>query len=82
MLGGSVVGMTVGAEATLARERGLCYAALCIVTNSALQANAHEIREAARAGADRATEHVFHAALGVRENRECGCRAAPAAGRL
>ncbi|MEN3033418.1 MAG: S-methyl-5'-thioinosine phosphorylase [Aquificaceae bacterium] len=34
-LGASVVGMTGGPEATLARELGICYAKVCIVTNLA-----------------------------------------------
>jgi 5'-methylthioadenosine phosphorylase len=34
-LGGDVVGMTGAPEAALAREAGLCYAALCTVTNLA-----------------------------------------------
>ncbi len=32
-LGGDVVGMTGVPEAVLAREAGLCYASVCIVTN-------------------------------------------------
>ncbi|MCX8204482.1 MAG: MTAP family purine nucleoside phosphorylase [Candidatus Nezhaarchaeota archaeon] len=35
VLGGDVVGMTVATEAALAREAGLCYAVLCLVTNMA-----------------------------------------------
>jgi len=49
VLGGDVVGMTIASEATLAREAGLCYAALCIVTNMAAglqrRVSAEEVEE-------------------------------------
>jgi 5'-methylthioadenosine phosphorylase len=32
---GDVVGMTIGQETILAREKGICYAALCVVCNMA-----------------------------------------------
>ena len=35
MLGGDVVGMTGLPEATLAREREMCYSSICIVSNFA-----------------------------------------------
>ncbi|MFH1523000.1 MAG: MTAP family purine nucleoside phosphorylase [Patescibacteria group bacterium] len=35
VLGGDIVGMTMGSEATLARELGIQYAALCVVDNYA-----------------------------------------------
>jgi 5'-methylthioadenosine phosphorylase len=34
-MGGSVVGMTAASEGTLARELGICYATICLVTNYA-----------------------------------------------
>ncbi|MBC7287212.1 MAG: S-methyl-5'-thioinosine phosphorylase [Armatimonadetes bacterium] len=41
LLGADVVGMTAIPEAVLAREKGLCYASLCVVTNLAAGIEGH-----------------------------------------
>ncbi len=41
LLGADIVGMTAMPEAALAREKGLCYASLCVVTNLAAGIEGH-----------------------------------------
>lgn len=78
-LGGDVVGMTGSPEATLARERALCYASLCLVVNAAagvLDAplTARVIRAGAEALAPDAMRAVVAAARALPETRACRCR--------
>lgn len=76
-LGGDVVGMTGCPEAGLARERGLCYASLCMVTNPAAGVagpiDAEAIRDAARALAPHALRTVLDAARRIPSERGCAC---------
>lgn len=77
-MGGDVVGMTGCPEAYLARERGLCYASLCLVTNPAAgvareAVSAEAIRERAAQLAPDALARVRDAATRVRVPRPCAC---------
>jgi 5'-methylthioadenosine phosphorylase len=77
-LGAHVVGMTGGPEATLARERCLCYASLCLVTNRAAgvagaKPHAQEIALAAASLSEVATRVVRRAAAEVALPRSCAC---------
>lgn len=72
-LGGTVVGMTAASEAALARERGLCFASLCVVTNAAAAATEAEIRASAKALARRALDAALGAASAVPAERSCRC---------
>jgi 5'-methylthioadenosine phosphorylase len=86
-LGGHVVGMTGCPEAALARERCLCYASLCVVTNhaagvSGAAANARTIRAEATRLADLAGRVARRAAAGVRTPRPCACARALEGARL
>jgi 5'-methylthioadenosine phosphorylase len=72
-----VVGMTGYPEVALARERGLCYASLCMVSNLAAglqeRLTAREVAEASRAagaGVRRALEGAVRA---LPEARGCSC---------
>lgn len=80
-MGGSVVGMTGCPEAALARERALCYASLCLVTNPAAGVIAGPLTAAAlKAGAESlaptALRIAMRAAKGVPHERACACRRA------
>lgn len=76
-LGGDVVGMTIATEATLAREAGLCYAALCLVTNMAagLQriVSAEEVGEVLKGLRDRVFKALEDAVRMVPAQRGCAC---------
>jgi 5'-methylthioadenosine phosphorylase len=77
-LGGDVVGMTGAPEAALARERGLCYASLCLVTNPAAgvggaRVSATQIRDAAAKLHHEALRAAREAAGRVRAPRTCAC---------
>lgn len=78
-LGGTVVGMTGCPEAALARERRLCYASLCIVTNPAAGVastplSADAIRSGARALAPLAFRVALRAASILPLTRDtCRC---------
>jgi len=76
--GAHVIGMTCVPEVALAREAGLCYGALAIVTNLACGLSptplAHdEVRAAVHSAADR-THEVLRAAIGcLPETASCAC---------
>lgn len=77
-LGGDVVGMTGCPEAALARERALCYASLCLVTNPAAGVGgarpaASQIRAEAAKLSDLAARVALRAATSVRTPRACAC---------
>jgi 5'-methylthioadenosine phosphorylase len=80
LLGGTVVGMTGCPEAALARERALCYASLCLVTNPAAglspePLSAHRLRMGAETLAPTALQIVLEAARHVDAGvRPCRCR--------
>ncbi|RLF12206.1 MAG: S-methyl-5'-thioadenosine phosphorylase [Thermoprotei archaeon] len=76
-LGGDVVGMTGLPEAVLAREAGLCYASLCIVTNMAagMQARitASEVVEVMRRVRPTVVKVLAEALHLIPDKRGCGC---------
>lgn len=85
-LGGTVVGMTGGAEAVLARERALCYASLCMVTNlgtgvAGARPDADAIKRDAAALAEVACAVALRAARSLAA-RTCACGDALARARL
>lgn len=86
-LGGTVVGMTGCPEAALARERGLCYASLCLVTNAATGVaaggvHAQDVKAAAEALAPDALRVILAAARDAPHDRACACRSALERARL
>ena len=72
-----VVGMTGYPEVALARERGLCYGALCMVSNLAAglqeRLTAREVAEASRAAAEAVRAAVGAAVAALPEVRGCSC---------
>lgn len=81
-LGGDVVGMTGVPEVVLARELGLCYAALAMVTNLAAglrpePVTHHEVLAAQRANADTLARLLRDVIPAVPPERGCGCPARP-----
>lgn len=82
---GDLVGMTAAAEATLARERGLCYASLAVVANRAPglgdAVHAEGVAAAVRERGDE-VRAVVEAAAGDVPGGSCPCPDAPRRGRL
>ncbi len=83
---GDVVGMTLGPEATLAREAGICYASLCVVSNMAagLQTGltADEIASIYEEMRDVAVGILLRTASALPEKRDCTCSEAATRGSL
>ncbi|MEM4699521.1 MAG: MTAP family purine nucleoside phosphorylase [Candidatus Nezhaarchaeales archaeon] len=77
ILGGDVVGMTVATEAALAREAGLCYAALCLVTNMAAgiqgMVTAEEVAEVMGKVRDKVLKSLEEAVALIPVERRCSC---------
>ncbi len=77
-LGCDIVGMTGVPEATLARELGICYAPVCLVTNMAAGLQKHlasvEHVEAARKMAPSLEQLLSEALIHLPEKRQCQCR--------
>jgi len=80
LLGADVVGMTNGPEAALARELGLCYSAIVIVTNKAaglsedipdLQTHKNAVKE----NADKVRMLISESLVEIPESRDCQCEA-------
>lgn len=76
--GGDVIGMTNLPEVVLAREAGLCYGAIAVVTNlacgiSPTPLNHAEVREAMAQAAEKLQEVVRGAILGIPSTRACEC---------
>lgn len=76
-LGGDLVGMTGVPEVTLAREAGLCYAAMALITNWAAGIAARplshgEVSEFSRQRAGRLRE-LFFALIGSYTETDCSC---------
>ena len=80
LLGADVVGMTNAPEAALARELGLCYSAIVIVTNKAaglsedvpdLQTHKNTVKE----NADKVRRLISESIVGIPESRDCQCDA-------
>ena len=81
ILGGDVVGMTACPEAALAREAGLCYALLAIVTNWATGIAPHplshaEVLETVAKARDGVRVVLDRALTTVPPERHCRCRGA------
>jgi 5'-methylthioadenosine phosphorylase len=76
---GDVVGMTGYPEVVLAKEAGLCYASLCIVTNPACgmagdrKLSIAEIREMMSKSQESVREIIYMAAQNLPGERSCGC---------
>ncbi len=80
-LGGDVVGMTSVPEVVLAREAGLCYAALALITNYGAGISPHplshrEVLDAMERAQEVLRRLIFSAVEQVREERHCSCASA------
>ena len=78
-LGGDLVGMTGVPEVVLAREVGICYMSLCIVTNAAAGISAEplsegEVTELMKTRLPALRELVGRIVAKLDDIRECGCR--------
>lgn len=76
--GGDVIGMTGLPEAVLAREAGICYGSLAVVTNAAAGASSapishDEVREAMRLAGPKLLAVVSHAVSSIPSARGCAC---------
>jgi len=77
---GDVIGMTGYPEVALAREAGLCYASLCIVTNPAAGMNLGEdlsvsdIADLMKSRQETVRQIIQAAAQSIHEDRACSCR--------
>lgn len=80
LLGCDVVGMTGCPEAALARELGLCYGSLCLVTNMAAglqdRLTTSEVLQVAKSSFRRVVETVALTLSLIPEERGCRCREA------
>lgn len=79
--GGDVVGMTGLPEAVFAREAGLCYAAICIVTNLGAGLSPHPIAHGAVADQVRVSsaalrDLILSAIRRVPQGARCSCQSA------
>ncbi len=80
-LGGDVVGMTGVPEVVLAREAGMCYASLCVVSNNAAGIGPQErlrdgdVREAMAKAYDQIKAVLDEALPRVQDDAACECRA-------
>lgn len=81
-----VVGMTLSPEAVLAREAGICYASLCLVSNYASgmqeKMDAKEIKKIYEERKEDIIKIIEEAILKIPEERKCECKNAPESGRL
>lgn len=78
--GGDVIGMTNVPEVVLAREAGLCYGAIAVVTNlacgiSPTPLNHAEVRQAMARAAQELQEIVGRSIQNLPQTRACGCSA-------
>ncbi len=85
-LGAHLVGMTAMPEAALAREKGLCYASLCVVTNLAAGVAGHhpsgvEVTETMERSWHSVGKILSAVAAGYADDPDCPCRGG-AAGRV
>lgn len=76
--GGDVIGMTNLPEAVLAREAGLCYGAIAVVTNPAAGLSPTpldhtEVRSAMALASEKLKELLTRAVAAVPEKRHCSC---------
>jgi len=78
-LGGDVVGMTGVPEVALAREAGLCYLSICVVTNFAAGVKREpltegEVTQLMRSRLPLLREVILRLVEAAPEERACGCR--------
>lgn len=76
--GGDLVGMTNVPEVVLAREAGLCYATIALVSNfaagiSAASLSHQEVLEEMARGKDSLDRLLMEAAVEIEASRSCGC---------
>lgn len=79
LLGADVVGMTNAPEATLARELGICYSAVVIVTNMAagLSSDEPDLKthsNAVKANSSKLQKLLCSVAAAIPEERHCRCQ--------
>ena len=79
LLGGDLVGMTSVPECTLAREAGMCYATIAMVTNYAAgvtkdRLSHQEVLDVMSYNISRLKELIMNAIENIDENRECICQ--------
>ncbi len=84
-LGCLIVGMTMMPEAALARERRLCYASLCVVSNLAAGIEGHrpsaeEVAREMEAAWQRIGAVIERVAAAYRDDPSCPCRSSGGAG--
>lgn len=80
-LGGDLVGMTSVPEVVLAREAGICYATIAMVTNFAAgisrsKLSHQEVVEMMAENAEKLRGLLMETVLGLEEDRLCSCRLA------
>lgn len=78
LMGGDVVGMTAVPECVLARELGICYACVAVVTNFAAGIDDHalthgEVVEEMNRMQDTINNYVVDCLLSIPEKRSCAC---------
>ncbi|MFQ5975147.1 MAG: S-methyl-5'-thioadenosine phosphorylase [Candidatus Hydrothermarchaeales archaeon] len=81
LLGCDVVGMVGLPEVVLAREKEMCYASICTVTNFGAGINKDkitisEVREIIAKNRDYMKEIILEAVTGIHEERGCDCKKA------
>lgn len=77
-LGGDLVGMTSVPEVVLAREAGICYASIAIVTNYAAgispkKLSHQEVLDMMEDSAENVKSLIMHSVLGLKQDKECVC---------
>ena len=77
-LGGDLVGMTGVPEVVLAREAGICYMSICIVTNFAAGMTTEALTEGEVSDLMERTFPALRAFIlrlveSIEETRDCGC---------
>lgn len=78
LLGGDIVGMTSVPEVVLAREAGLCYASIAMVTNWAAGISSeplahHEVVEIMESNGERLRKLIMLTFDGLADERRCSC---------
>jgi 5'-methylthioadenosine phosphorylase len=81
VLGADIVGMTAMPEAALAREKGICYGGLCVVTNLAAGLEGHhpsagEVSDAMAGRWDAVSQILTAAVQACEGDASCPCHAA------
>ncbi len=78
MIGADVVGMTLVPEIILARELGLCYSSLSIVTNAAAGMQARvsfeEVKEVYKKNEEKIIKLLLNTIKKIKEEKNCNCQ--------